>query len=221
MPDSLTLHEVSKRYGQDRFVIESLSHTFAPGTATGLVGPNGSGKTTLLRMLSVLSYPTSGRITYGNLDIHEHPHVYLRATGIVHDGMELPQYLSAVEATEYVLRARGLWSEAARARAAALFDALMLDERRDNLIGAYSSGMLRKAQIALALSVEPSLLLMDEPFRGLDEDSTAAALRLLMHFKNAGGLIIVSSHLKVTLESLCTGILRFPIIRQPVESVEP
>jgi ABC-type multidrug transport system ATPase subunit len=211
MPDVLRLEDLSKRYGQGAYIFEGLSHSFAPGTATGLVGPNGSGKTTLLRLLSVLSYPTRGRVCYGDLDVHAHPYRYLQHVGLVHDAAELPQYLNAVELLEYVLRARGSWDEAAALRVDQLFDRLMLDERREQLIGTYSSGMLKKVQIALALAVQPAVLLMDEPLRGLDEASTQHTLALLRGFKAGGGILIIASHLRAHLAALCDAFLVFPI----------
>jgi ABC-2 type transport system ATP-binding protein len=201
-PEPLALDRVTKRYGRGEPVIDGLSAVFEPGTATGLVGPNGSGKTTLLRMLTALSYPTDGTIRYGDLDVHAHPHAYLRHVGVVHDETGLPEYLSAEEVLEWVLRARDRWDEAAPERIAALLDAVRLDERRENLVGTYSSGMRRKTQWAAALVAAPAVLLMDEPFRGLDTESAAAALDLLRAFKAAGGIVVVSSHLHDALREV-------------------
>src|SRR5690606_30703555 len=120
---------ITKRYGQGAPVIDGLSVTFEPGTITGLVGPNGSGKTTLLRLLTALSYPTSGVVRYGTLDVHAHPYRYLRHVGVVHDQTGLPEYLSAEELLAWVLRARERWDEAAPERIGALLDAVRLDER--------------------------------------------------------------------------------------------
>ncbi len=201
-PEPLVLDRVTKRYGQGTPVFDGLSVTFEPGTITGLVGPNGSGKTTLLRLLTALSYPTSGTVRYGSLDVHAHPHGYLQHVGVVHDRTGLPEYLSAEELLEWVLRAREQWDAGAPERIGALLDAVRLDERRENLIGTYSSGMRRKAQWAAALVAAPAVLLMDEPFRGLDTASSAAALNLLRGFKAAGGIVVVSSHQHDALDAL-------------------
>lgn len=202
-PEPLVLHGVTKRYGQGAPVIAGLDWTFAPGTATGLVGPNGSGKTTVLRLLAALAYPTAGRVTYGNLDVHAHPYRYLQHVGLVHTHADLPHYLSAVELLEWILRARQDWNDAAPARLDALLDHVRLDERRHNLIGTYSSGMVQKTQMAAALIHQPALLLMDEPFRGLDAESTRAVLEMLQAFNAAGGLLVVSSHDRHLLDALC------------------
>ncbi len=203
MADALHLDEVTKRYGQAAPVIDGMTHTFAPGTVTGLVGPNGSGKTTLLRLLSVTAYPTRGTVRYGDLDIHAHPYRYLQHVGIVHAEATLPEHLSAVELLTWILRARGGWDEAAGpARIAELLDALGLDERRENLIGTYSSGMVQKTHIAAALVARPRVLLMDEPLRSLDAASSEATVDLLRAFKAEGGLAVVASHLAGTLEEV-------------------
>lgn len=209
-PNPLVLDALAKRYGQGRYIFTDLAYTFAPGQAVGLVGPNGTGKTTLLRLLATESYPTSGAVRYGNLNIHEQPYRYLKHVGIVHDSANLPQYLSAVELLEYILRQRHQWDDVTSpARIATLFDHLDLDERREALIGTYSSGMFKKAQIGAALVANPGVLLMDEPFRGLDETSTTATIALLQDFKDAGGILIVSSHIKTAFSAFCDDYVDF------------
>ena len=208
MPEALSLKNVTKRYKQGPAVIEALSHVFQPGTATGLVGPNGSGKTTLLRLLSVVSFPTEGRVTYGDLDIHARPHDYLARAGIVHAEAALPEYLSAAELLAWVLRARGQWGAAAPERIAAVLDDLLLDERRENLIGTYSSGMTKKAQIAAALLPAPDVLLMDEPLRSLDAATTERVVERLRAFKERGGVLIVASHLDGPLRALADDFIQ-------------
>ena len=197
------MDRLSKRYLFGPVVLHERSHTFRPGTATGLVGPNGSGKSTLLRVLSVLSPPTSGHVRYGDLDVHAHPHRYLASVGLVHDQPDLPGYLTGLETLEWIARERGTWDVAAPARHAALFDALDLDERRDALTRTYSAGMTRKTQLAAALCGAPSVLLLDEPFRALDVAATEAALGLLAAFRDGGGLVVLSSHRADLLDRLC------------------
>lgn len=200
MTDALHLDDVTKRYGRGAPVIEGMTRTFVPGTVTELVGPNGSGKTTLLRLLSVTAYPTRGAVRYGTLDVHAHPYRYLQHVGVVYAEAGLPEHLSAVELLTWILRARDRWQADGPARIAELLDALGLDERRKNLIGTYSSGMLQKTQIAAALAARPRVLLMDEPLRSLDTASSEATVELVRGFKAGGGLAVIASHL--------TGMLR-------------
>ena len=199
----LAVEALTKRYVFGPFVLRDLTHTFRAGTATGLVGPNGSGKSTLLRVLSALSPPTEGRVTYGGLDVHDRPHGYLEAVGVVHDRPDLPGFLTGAETLEWIARERGTWGPDAPARHAALFDALRLDERRDALTRTYSAGMTRKAQLAAALAGAPAVLLLDEPFRALDTEATEAAVELLAAFRDGGGLVVLSSHRADLLDRLC------------------
>ena len=205
--DDLIVEGVTKRYGQGSAIFSDLSHTFKAGTATGLVGPNGSGKTTLLRLLSATSFPTEGVIRYGDTNIHESPYNYLQHVGIVHDESALPRYVNAVELLEYALRSRGLWDAKSPDRITGILDTLDLDDRREQPIGTYSSGMFKKTQIALALVADPSVLLMDEPFRGLDQSSTKAAAELFRHHKEKGAILILASHRKDLLEGMCNNFL--------------
>jgi ABC-type multidrug transport system ATPase subunit len=196
----LEVHAVGKRYGRREYVLRGLSKAFEPGTATALLGPNGSGKTTLLRLLTCLSFPTEGRVTYGDLDIHRRPYRYLGEVGILHDGAALPEHLSAEEVLAFVLRART--GGADDARVAAVLDAVLLDERRQEPVGTYSTGMRQKTQLAAALVARPPVLLLDEPFSGLDDDTTSAALGLLRQFTASGGLLLFSSHQEATVDAL-------------------
>ena len=158
-------------------------------------------------MLSVTSFPSSGEVNYAGQSIHQSPYRYLQHVGIVHDESSLPQYLNAVELLEYALRSRDKWDDNSPHAIAALLDTLMLDERRTNLIGTYSSGMLKKTQIAMAVIAKPQVLLMDEPFRGLDVDSLDAALDIFNGLKQAGSLMVIASHRQDMLTALCDGFV--------------
>ncbi|MDG5766080.1 ABC transporter ATP-binding protein [Balneolales bacterium ANBcel1] len=212
MSDYLNVRNVSKRYGTGPMVIAGLNHTFRKGVATGLIGANGSGKTTFLRLLSVTAFPTEGEITFRGNSIYDSPHRFLKHIGMVTDSGDLPQYISANELLEWTLRARGKWAdEESPQRMDRLFGRLQFDERRANLIGTYSSGMLQKAMLACSLISDPEIILLDEPFRALDEESKKASLELLEEFKNNGGTILVSSHLQDTLAHICDEYITFPV----------
>lgn len=216
MASSLTLDSLTKRYGDDPPVLDDLTQTFAPGTLTLLVGPNGAGKTTLLRLLSVQAYPTAGTVHYGALDVHAHPYRYLQQVGIVHASTQLPEHLTAIELLEWILRSRKGWSEEASSRIHDLLDRLQLDERRSNLIGTYSSGMVQKTQVAAALVAHPAVLLMDEPLRSLDTATAEATVDLLQRFVDEGGLAVIASHLTEALAPLADATLH---LGSPTEEV--
>ena len=209
MAAALALNNLIKRYGDGPPVVNGLSRSFAPGTLTLLVGPNGAGKTTLLRLLSVQAYPTSGTVHYGDLDVHQHPYRYLRSVGLVHAGPALPEHLTAVEVLEWILRSRGHWGdETGPDRIDSLLNRLRLDERRTNLIGTYSSGMVQKTQVAAAFVAEPDVVLMDEPLRSLDTATAEATVDLLQTFVDDGGLAVVATHQTSELAALAHDVLR-------------
>jgi len=204
----LVLDSVSKQYGQHEPVIQSMSHTFEPGTLTMLIGPNGAGKTTLLRMMSVLAYPTDGQVLYDDFDVHDAPYRYLKHVGVVHAEAGLPEHLTAVELLEWVARSRDIWSDDGEAQIGSLLDRLHLDERRVNLLGTYSSGMLKKVQIGAAFIAHPDVLIMDEPLRSLDRTTTDATIDMVETFVEDSGIGIVASHLDSELRDLATNIVR-------------
>lgn len=208
---SLTSENLSKRYQDGPYVIESFDHSFAPGTLTVLKGPNGSGKTTLTRLLAASAFPTSGSVHYGDLNIHEHPHRYLQHVGIAYDESDLPEYLNARQLLEAILRERNHWKEHGAESIDAILDYLKLDERRQNVIGSYSSGMKKKTQLAAACIAQPNILLLDEPLRGLDTESQQAAVKLIQQYQQNGTIIILSTHLTDLLTDLNPRIVQFPL----------
>ncbi len=203
MANSLVARNVSKQYGSQDPVIQNFSHRFAPATLTVLTGPNGSGKTTLMRLFSVLATPSAGTIEYGDVHIHDAPHQYLQHVGIVHAEAMLPTQLTAVELLEWIMRSRKVWSDEGPDVIAQWLDRLDLDERREQRIATYSSGMVKKTQIAAALVADPQVLLMDEPLRSLDDTARQATLQALDTFREKGGLSIVASHLTSDLLQRC------------------
>ena len=122
----IELNDITKQFKAGKPVFSSVDETFKKGEFIGLTGPNGSGKTTFLRLLSVNSFPTSGRITYNNMNIHENPRDYLKDVGLVHDQESLPVHLSAVELLEWVLRSRKLWNDESNQKINGMFDRLSL-----------------------------------------------------------------------------------------------
>ena len=212
MSDFLNIDNLSKRYGTGPMVISGMNHSFRRGTATGLIGANGSGKTTFLRLISITAFPTGGTINWKGQSIYDSPHRFLQHIGIVTDATDLPAYLNANELLEWSLRARKKWNDSESPRLMQeLFERLHFDDRRMNLIGTYSSGMLQKTMLACSLVTQPDIILLDEPFRALDESSKKASLELLNEYKSDGGTILVSSHLRRSLAKLCDDYITFPV----------
>lgn len=207
----LKLENISKQFRAGKTIFSSVNFTFEPGEFIGLIGPNGSGKTTFLRLLSVNSYPTDGKVTYNDIDIHKYPQAFLKQVGLVHDEESLPMHLSAVELLEWVVRSRGLWNDESLQKINSLLDKLSLMEDRDQQIGTYSTGMKKKTQIAAAFIIEPELLILDEPMRGLDASTREIVLDMLIEAKKDGAVVLIASHTIDRSSDYIDSIIDFPL----------
>jgi len=207
----IELNDITKQFKAGKPVFTSVTETFRKGEFIGLTGPNGSGKTTFLRLLSVNSFPTSGRITYKNMNIHENPQAYLKDVGLVHDQESLPVHLSAVELLEWVLRSRKLWRDTSEKEVNDIFDRLSLLDDRNEQIGTYSTGMRKKTQVAAAFIIRPKVLILDEPLRGLDSSTRDQVEKMLVEAKSGGALILMASHTADVRAEFVDRILEFPL----------
>lgn len=205
------IKNITKQYKAGRPVLNNMNYTFDTAHGVGIIGPNGSGKTTFLRLLSVTSFPTSGVVTWNGSDIHKHPRNYLNQVGLVHDEEGLPKHLSAVELLEWILRSRNMWNSTSSAAIDRMFDKLHLADRRE-LIGTYSTGMKKKTQLAAAFIVQPKVLIMDEPLRGLDKETRSVVLRMIAELKKENdSLVFMASHFTGAENELFDTIMEFPV----------
>ena len=170
--------------------LEDLSVSVGEGERVIVVGPNGSGKTTLLRITAGLLEPTSGRVVVAGAPPGSLP--ARAATSYVPDAPVLYDDLSVLEHLEYVGRLHG--NEAWEDSAGELVERLGLEERVDDLPARFSRGLRQKTSIALGLVRPFSLLLVDEPFVGLDAGGRLALLELLDESAAAGAAVVVATH---------------------------
>lgn len=204
------IKELTKQYKPGKPIFTGISKKFEAGQRIGLIGPNGSGKTTFLRILSVNSFPTSGEVLFDGLNIHRSPHQYLKNVGLVHDEESLPKHLSATELLQWLLRSRFLWDENSLHRIDNILDSLSLVEREEP-IGTYSTGMKKKTQIAAAFIIKPSVLILDEPLRGLDASTREIVFELLNEVRKKNTLILMASHSMGTKPDFFDEIMQFPL----------
>ena len=185
----LVVDALGKDYG-DFVALEDVSLQVAPGALVALVGPNGAGKSTLLRCCSGLLEPTSGSVLIGGV---EPGSMAARAsTSFLPDEPVLYDDLSVMEHLEYVARLHGEddWEELAHA----LVSRLGLDHRQDDLPSRFSRGLRQKTAIAVGLVRPFDLLLVDEPFVGLDALGKSALLEMLLEASQRGAAVVVSTH---------------------------
>ncbi len=189
--DDLAVEDVSRHFGRRR----ALSHvTFQAtrGTVLGLLGPNGAGKSTMLALLATLLRPSGGRIRYGTHDAAA-PSPALRASiGVLGHDLFLYPELTALENLEFFA---GLYALAdPKAAATAALRQAGLADRAGDAISSFSRGMRQRVALERALIHRPRLLLLDEPFTGLDDASTAALAARLRSLREAGAIVVLATH---------------------------
>jgi ABC-2 type transport system ATP-binding protein len=193
---------LSKRFG-DTVALDHLSLSVPRGSCFGLVGPNGSGKSTTLRSVVGLVRPDGGLVEVCGIDVSTDVVAARGEMGVVLDPLQLFDRLSARELLSTLGEIRGLDPALVAERADELFAVLQLTDDADRHIAGYSHGMRKKTALAAALLHRPRLLLLDEPFEGVDPVSARTMRAMLDRFRSGGGTVVLSSHVMDLVERLC------------------
>ena len=203
MHDSpLELSAITKTFGP-KIAVSQLSLSVPAGAFLGLLGRNGAGKSTLIKMITGLMRPTSGSIRVLGRDINSEDVEIKRRMGVMPEGSALLERLSGPQYLRFAGRLHGLADELIDARRAELFSILELAPEPRTLIADYSYGMKKKTALAAALLHGPELLLLDEPFEGIDPVSTRVIKDLLLGLNRKGTTIVLTSHALDLVERLC------------------
>jgi ABC-type multidrug transport system ATPase subunit len=206
--DSVALTDVSRHYGRRR-AVSHVSMTFHQGDIVGLLGPNGAGKSTLINLLATLVSPTSGRMQYGDRVPLAGTDIRKRIGLLAHE-LHLYPELSARQNLEFFARLYGLEPDVAVPRA---LEASGLTERSDDQVSAYSRGMRQRLALERALLHAPRLVLLDEPFTGLDDRAVTAVADRLRSLAKSGAIVVVATHDLDVAEGLVT---RVAVVRNGV-----
>jgi ABC-type multidrug transport system, ATPase component len=199
---ALEVDHVSRWYG-NVVAVNDISFGLGPGV-TGLLGPNGAGKSTLLHLMAGLLAPSAGRVLVEGASAWRRPEMY-RHIGLVPEREAVHSYLTGLEFARLNARLQGLADpDAAAARAIATVD---LTEAANRPIGTYSKGMRQRAKLAGALVHDPTILLLDEPFNGMDPRQRLHMMTLLRSMAAEGRTILFSSHILEEVERLAGSIL--------------
>jgi ABC-type multidrug transport system ATPase subunit len=188
--DEVRLVDVSRHFGRRR-AVSQISLTIRSGEILGLLGPNGAGKSTIIGMLATLVAPTSGSITYGGKAAHALGGRLRGAIGLLAHELHLYSELSARQNLTFFAGLHGLHAREAVDRGLA---AAGLSDRADDEVSGFSRGMRQRLALERALLHDPRLVLMDEPFTGLDDAATQIVTDRLRRLAAAGAIIVMATH---------------------------
>jgi ABC-type multidrug transport system ATPase subunit len=189
--DELTAEDVSRHFGRRR-ALSRVSFRADRGAILGLLGPNGAGKSTMLALLGTLLRPSTGRILYGKYDASHHGASLRASIGVLGHDLFLYPELTARENLEFFAGLYGVRD--CRGAAAAALEHAGLADRADDAVTSFSRGMRQRLGLERALIHGPRLLLLDEPFTGLDDASAAALGRRLAALRDQATIIILATH---------------------------
>jgi ABC-2 type transport system ATP-binding protein len=202
----LELRNVSKRF-RGIVAVEDVSFSARAGEVTGYLGPNGSGKSTTMKMITGLIEMTSGAILFEGQPIQRDLIAYKQRMGYVPEEPHLYAHLSGLEYLWMVAQLRNLPSKPAAERIDEMLRLLSLHSDRHAPISAYSKGMRQKVLLIAALMHNPDLILLDEPFSGLDVSSGLVLRSLIQELAARGKVVLFSSHELETVERVCSHIV--------------
>ena len=199
--DRLTLSDVSRHFGRRR-ALSHVSFSCVAGDIFGLLGPNGAGKSTLLSILATLLRPSSGDVRYGARSLRDGAAGVRARLGLLGHEQQLYPELTAAENLRFFARLYGLPEVDARARDA--LAAAALADRADDAVSGFSRGMRQRLALERAVLHDPRLLLLDEPFTGLDQASAAVLTARLRALAARGRIIVIATHDLDLAEGLLT-----------------
>jgi ABC-2 type transport system ATP-binding protein len=202
----LELRNVHKRYSSIP-AVEAVSFTAQAGEITGYLGANGSGKSTTMKMITGLIEPSSGEILFHGKPIREDLLAFRQRMGYVPEEPHLYTHLSGMEYLTMVAQLRHMERHSASERIHGLLHLFGLHGDRDVSLSSYSKGMRQKILLSAALMHNPDLILLDEPFSGLDVGSSLILRSLIEELARRGKVVLFSSHELETVERICSHIV--------------
>ncbi|HKZ91824.1 MAG TPA: ABC transporter ATP-binding protein [Candidatus Limnocylindrales bacterium] len=201
-PAAIVVERASRWYG-NVVAVNDMTFEVGPGV-TGLLGPNGAGKTTLLHMAAGLLAPSAGSVRVDGQRAWRNPGIY-RQVGLVPERESVYAFLTGREfALANAVMHKLPDPDAATARAISLVD---LEEAADRRIGTYSKGMRQRIKMAAALVHDPPVLILDEPFNGMDPRQRLHMFELLRQMADEGRTVLLSSHILEEVERIAESVL--------------
>jgi ABC-2 type transport system ATP-binding protein len=187
--------------------VENVSFSVPAGQVTGYLGPNGSGKSTTMKMITGLIERDAGEILFEGQPVDRDLIAYKQRIGYVPEEPQLYTHLSGAEYLIMVAQLRGLERKRATEAIGGMLRLFGLYDDRDVAMSTYSKGMRQKILLAAALLHNPDLVLLDEPFSGLDVGSQLILRSLIEELARRGKAVLLSSHELETVEKLCARVV--------------
>ena len=198
----LQIRTFTKKYGE-KCAVDNLSLSIAPGEICAFIGHNGAGKTTTLKACVGLIDFDGGDILIDGMSIKERPLECKRILAYLPDNPDLYDFLTGEKFLNFIADVYGVGTEERRARIADLAERLSLTKDLSQPIGSYSHGMKQKLAIISAWLHSPRLILMDEPFVGLDPKASFTLKEMMREHCAGGGAILFSTHVLDVAEKIC------------------
>ncbi|MBQ9197351.1 MAG: ABC transporter ATP-binding protein [Clostridia bacterium] len=200
----LQIDHLSKQYGKgDRKAVDDLSLHILPGEIYGFIGHNGAGKTTTLKACAGILNFDAGEIRVDGISLRDDPLECKRRMAYIPDNPDLYEFLSGIQYLNFIADIYGVSAADREERIAKYAAALEITDDLASKINAYSHGMKQKLAVIAALIHQPRLLMMDEPFVGLDPKAAHTLKMIMRQFCDNGGAIFFSTHVLEVAEKLC------------------
>ncbi len=200
----IKIEKLTKRYSEAT-IFEDIDLTFSSGTIVGLVGENGCGKTTLMRCICGFTRPSEGRVTVLDQVIGKDVD-FAPSTGVI---IENSGFLNHYSARQNLALLADISGKADKQRIDDVIRLVGLDPNSKKHLGKYSLGMTQRLAIAQAIMEDPDILILDEPFNGLDRQGQADIHELLQSLKAQGKTILLASHSAADIEKACDAVYEF------------
>ncbi len=200
---AVEISKITKSYG-DKKAVDNVSFNIKPGEILGMVGPNGAGKTTTIRMMMDIIKPDSGDIKIMGELLSEDAKDHI---GYLPEERGLYKKITVTECLSYLASLKGIEAEIAKERANELLNRVNMLQHKDKKVEGLSRGMSQIIQLVSTILHDPDLIVLDEPFSGLDPVNTQVLREFIIDLRNQGRSIILSSHMMNQVEEVCDRVL--------------
>lgn len=198
----LKINNLTKKYG-DKVAVNNLSLHIAPGEIYGFIGHNGAGKTTTLKSIAGILDYDSGEILIDGKSAKSEPLACKAVTAYIPDNPDIYDFMTGIQYLNFIADVFKVSDSERSSRISEYANMFEIEDSLNDLIGTYSHGMKQKLVIISALIHSPKLIMMDEPFVGLDPKATHQLKQIMRNICDNGGAIFFSTHVLEVAEKLC------------------